>query len=188
MHTTTEPTTLNDFYAMYRKGQVAAFQRRFSISVADEGIESLARTWRTVSMFLDEADIEPYMGYVNRWACSRGIRADHRLLRSTKLLTSFIRRINRQDRAGFGNTQAMRDQMLLRSKPFADEVFALVFAARGVYQAAGQDWAFAFLLALDSQHWEHFERLSGLCRRVLQGDQASINIMKERGLYATFPT
>lgn len=179
-----EATTVSDFLTLYRKGQLAVFHRAFSCAVADEGIESLARTLRTVLLFVDESDVEPYMHYVYRWAKARGIRADHRLLRSPKMLSSFIRRTNRQDRAGFANTQVLRDQMLLRGrKTFGEEISALVFKARGVYQSAGHDWAYAFLIALDSCHWEHQERLAALCRRVLQGDQMSIRIMRERGLH-----
>jgi hypothetical protein len=181
----TQPVTLTDFYAMYREGQVAAFQRRFSAVVSDEGLESLARTFCTLKLFLPDEDIEPYMGYVMRWARSRGIRADHRLLRSTKLLTAFIRRTNRQDRYGFTNVEAMREQLLLRNRTFADELTALVLKVKAVYQVTGQDLAFAFLLALDSRHWQYYDKLASLCRKVLQGDSASVNIMKEKGLYET---
>ena len=180
--------SLPTFLKVYTDCQRKLFHRVFSRAIDKTAMDDLESTLKILRMYLQDEDIPPFMVFAFRWAKSKGMRPGHRILRSPKLVSGFLRQSTKTCSRGFVGLDELRQAAVstVQQKPLMEEVQRFVTSVSGVYRKGeGEDGlALAFSVVLDQNSYTHRDRIEQLCRGFFSGDDKAVSLLQRCGLNA----
>ena len=168
--------TLAEFKKMYITLQRSG-GRDFSGEIAKEAVLEMRKTYYTVTMFMDDSCVEGYMCWAFRWARCKGIRADHMLLRSPKLLSGYLSKIRRTSLTPKESNKLFCNTVLKAS--FQQEMKDL---AHEVSKIRTKDIVLSLAVALESKNYNYKKQMTDVITSSLHGDSNAKEVLRSYGM------
>lgn len=179
--------TSTEFYHLYLRQQAEFMGRNLTGRPDPAGLQALSATLTEVKQLIMEQDIPAYMAWCFRWAKTHRLRADHRLLRSRKLMSAYLQSMSTRLRRSPAPVATLEtDAVMAKPKDFQSELESLVTAANRVYSGQRDSGAgYALSVALDALSFRNRAKLEGLVQRFLAGNPDAVTALSKAGFHAS---